>query len=133
MKNFIHHIVLTVSDCKKSADFYQKALGWGIGEKGHDYMNLVPDKSRYPEPNFLLVLAEPRENLPEGKSFDKNRIGLDHFAFQVDSRDELEECEQRLRDQGIDMEDGGITDDDFGGAAIFCKDPDGMKLEIHLK
>ena len=31
------------------------------------------------------------------------------------------------------MEDGGITTDNFGGTAIFCYDPDGMKIEFHLR
>lgn len=26
----------------------------------------------------------------------------------------------------------GITNDDFGGTATFCYDPDGMKVEFHL-
>ena len=32
----------------------------------------------------------------------------------------------------MSMENNGITDDDFGGTAIFTKDPDGMKVEFHL-
>ncbi|MEK7521479.1 MAG: hypothetical protein AAB599_01615 [Patescibacteria group bacterium] len=46
--------------------------------------------------------------------------------------EDLKEIETHLREQGIEMEDGGITDDGYGGTAIFCKDPDGMILEFHL-
>jgi glyoxylase I family protein len=130
--NYIHHIVITVSDSKKSADFYQKVLDWEISEQKEDYAYLVPDKSKFPKCDFMLVLGEPREGKVEG-GFNRNQIGLDHFAFQVETTEELKEVEERLRKHHIVMEEGGITDDDFGGTAIFCTDPDGMKVEFHLR
>lgn len=132
MKNFIHHIALTVSDSKKSADFYQKVLGWEIAEQKEDYAYLVPEKSKYPECKFMLVLGEHRDKKLENNNFDRNKVGLDHFAFQIDTKEELKVIEERLKFLGIQMEDGGISGDDFGGIAIFCTDPDGMKIEFHL-
>lgn len=80
----------------------------------------------------MLVVGESRDRKIAGNKFDRNIVGLDHFAFQVDSLSELREVEDRLRKFNIKMENGGITDDDFGGTAIFCYDPDGMKLEFYL-
>lgn len=133
MKNHIHHIVLTVSNAARSVSFYQKVLGWRVIEQKNDYGYLAPDDKKYSENKFLLVLGEPRDYKIEGTKFDRNRIGLDHFAFEVETAVELKELEVCLRHEGIEMETGGITDDDFGGTAIFCYDPDGMKVEFHLK
>ncbi len=81
----------------------------------------------------MLLVGEPRDKKMKDNKFDRNVIGLDHFAFQVDSIEELQTIEKRLRKFNIEMEDNGITNDDFGGTAIFCVDPDGMKIEFHLR
>ena len=81
----------------------------------------------------MLVLGETRDVKSPTSKFNRNNIGLDHFAFSVELVEELKGIEARLKSQGIEMEDGGITDDDFGGTAIFCIDPDGMKVEFHLE
>lgn len=133
MKNYIHHIVLTVKNATASVEFYRKVLGWRVIEQKREYGYLSPNDAKYPNNKFLLVLGEPRDNQIDGNKFDRNNIGLDHFAFEVDSMDELKKVEARLHKEGIEMETGGITDDDFGGVAIFCYDPDGLKVEFHLK
>jgi glyoxylase I family protein len=130
--NYIHHIVLTVSDSKKSADFYQKVLDWKITEQKDDYAYLCPDNEKYPDIKFMLVLGEVRDVKSPIANFNRNNTGLDHFAFNVESSEELKTIENRLKSLSVDMEVGGITDDDFGGTAIFCTDPDGMKVEFHL-
>ncbi len=131
--NYIHHIVLTVSDSKKSAVFYQKVLDWKIVEQKEDYAYLCPDSNKYPETKFMLVLGETRDAKFPTSKFNRNNVGLDHFAFSIDSIEELKNIETRLKSVGIEMEEGGITNDDFGGTAIFCIDPDGMKVEFHLE
>ena len=135
MKNYIHHIVLTVRNAKKSTEFYSKVLGseWKIIEQKDDYAYFVADSVEYPKTKCMLVIGEPRDGALKNDKFDRNRIGLDHFAFNVESMEELKEIEVRLSKHGIVMETGGITDDDFGGTAIFCQDPDGMKVEFHLQ
>lgn len=132
MKNRIHHIVLTVRDVKKSTEFYCKVLGWQIRRKAEDYTEFVPPDDASGQ-NFLFVVGTPRDHQIIDNRFDRNRIGLDHFAFLVATQEELQAIEQRLRAANIKMEDGGITTDDFGGTAIFCYDPDGMKVEFHLR
>lgn len=122
----VHHIVLKVSDPEKSKDFYAKVCGmkvfsekdgaYGLSMKGFD--------------SFWLV---PPENDKEAKPFNRRGdIGLDHWAFGVASMEDLKAIEQHLKEQGIEMEDGAITDDGYGGTAIFCLDPDGMPVEFHL-
>ena len=131
MRHYIHHIVLTVSDVKKSTDFYSRISDWQIREQAEDYTEFVPSDDPGGR-KFLFVIGKSRDYPVSGNVFDRNRIGLDHFAFLVETEEELQAIEQRLRAEDIEMEDGGITNDDFGGTAIFCYDPDGMKVEFHL-
>lgn len=128
MRNYIDHITITVRNAEQSLAFYGKLL--------HDWNMVKEDGWGYftpPAGDFLFSLSESRDHSIQDNTFDRNRTGLDHFAFHVDTIDELKEMETRLRSEGIEMEDGGITDDDYGGTAIFCTDPDGMKVEFSLK
>ncbi|MBI2106471.1 VOC family protein [Candidatus Woesearchaeota archaeon] len=128
MKNYIHHITLTVRDIDKSSAFYKNILDWKIFDKDKEYASFGPKNKR----PFLWV-SLPRDQNRYKNEFDRNNIGLDHFAFEVESMDELKKIENRLKKLKIKMDDGGITDDGFGGTGIFCYDPDGMKVEFHLK
>lgn len=122
----VHHIVLKVSDPEKSKDFYVKALGMKVfSEEGGAYGLSIDGFN-----SFWLV---PPENGKSAKPFNRRGdIGLDHWAFGVATIKDLKEIEEHLKNEGLEMEDGGITDDDYGGTAIFTKDPDGMVLEFHL-
>ncbi|MEM9026185.1 MAG: VOC family protein [Verrucomicrobiota bacterium] len=128
MKNWVHHIVLSVSDVSNSTDFYRRALRWHIRSKGEDYTEFTPPYDKYGrDALFALVKAG------KSKGFNSGNVGLHHFSFITNSREELEDIENRLKEEGIEMEEDGITDDGYGGTAIFCKDPDGMILEFHLR
>lgn len=122
----VHHIVLKVSNPERSKDFYVKALrmkvfsdedgAYGLSMEGLDSL-------------WLMAPENGNDANPFSRRGD---IGLDHWALGVASEADLKEIEGHLKEQGIEMEDGGITDDGYGGTAIFTKDPDGMVLEFHL-
>jgi len=59
--------------------------------------------------------------------FTERRLGLDHVAFGVADRLELEEWEKRLYRLGVSH--GGIHDAVYGSALPFG-DPDGLPLEF---
>src|SRR3989344_3102455 len=124
MKNYMHHITLTVSDVTKSMNFYKKVLDWKIFEKDKEYAALGPKNERP-----FLWIGLPRDQKHYKSKFNRNNIGLDHFAFEVDNMKELRLVEARLNKMKVEMEDNGITDDGFGGTGLFCYDPDGMKVE----
>lgn len=122
----VHHIVLKVSNPEKSKDFYVKTCGMKVFHKEGEAYGLAM------EGLDSLWLVSP-ENNKDAKPFNRRGdIGLDHWAFGVATVEDLKEIEQHLKDQGIEMEDDGITDNGYGGTAIFCSDPDGMQLEFHL-
>lgn len=124
----IHHIVLKVSDSHKSKDFYVKVCGMKVFLEEEGAYGLTMTNGSLD--SLWLV---PPDNGKDAKPYNRRGdIGLDHWAFGIASMEDLKVIEQHLKDQGIEMEDGGITDDGYGGTAIFTQDPDGMPIEFHL-
>ena len=56
-------------------------------------------------------------------------MGLDHFAFDVANREELERCVSHLEAHGVP--NSGIIDGGFGPTVVF-RDPDNMQLEFFV-
>jgi catechol-2,3-dioxygenase len=61
--------------------------------------------------------------------FDPTRIGLDHVAFQVPSREELEAWRDNLAAQGVTFSE--IVETSFG-LHLNLKDPDNIALELFV-
>lgn len=122
----LHHIMITVSDIAKSKEFYTKGCSLKIIVEDNEGIGLTDGKSN-------IWLHIPRDYKPKELKFDRNQLGLDHFAFKVSKMDELKEIEKNLKAIGAEMEDGGITSDGYGGTAIYAKDPDGMKIEFKFE
>src|SRR3989338_7412346 len=104
----IHHIGITVSDLKKSKDFYVNGCGMKVIADEDSHVGLT-------DGNFSLWLSQSRDREVNDNKFDRNVLGLDHWAFKVESLEQLERIEKSLKTMNIEMEDEGITDDDFGG------------------
>src|ERR1700716_3249308 len=93
----IHHLRLTVTDVKRSREFYTELLGFDVA------VDSPPDgdptaEAAYPvlwggcvmvRGNLLLGL---RPVAKAGDRFDEDRVGLDHLSFNVSSRAELEDA-----------------------------------------
>ncbi|MEK6825375.1 MAG: VOC family protein [Nanoarchaeota archaeon] len=122
----VHHITLIVRDLKKSKEFYQNVCGMEVVHDEEDVCGLTDGM-------FSLWLAHSNEIIGKDDVFNPEHLGLNHWAFRVDNKEDLGEIEEALRKMEIEMEEGGITDDGYGGTAIFTKDPDGMKVEFHLQ
>jgi glyoxylase I family protein len=121
----VHHFTLTVSDVRRSADFYQGTLG---------FQNVVEFDGKIALSNgsLLLVIAPPPDPTQAIRDdrFDENRIGLDHVSFTVGSRSELEEAAHLLDGAGVDR--GEIRDlgPAFGIYVMALRDPDNVQLEL---
>ena len=95
MLTSIHHLGLTVRDVEASARWYADVLGFRrIGEF------VSPDGGwrkvflSHDELSTRISLAEHREGGPD--PFDETRVGLDHLAFGVSDRGELDAWAARL-------------------------------------
>ncbi len=120
----VHHIVLTVSDPNRSAEFYEKILGEKASREN-------PQVRWTSCGNFLFCFQRPpKQALPHDR-FDENRLGLDHVGFAVESHQQLNELLARLKEMGV--ETAGIEFDPDGQSDYVCfRDPDNIQVEFYV-
>ena len=120
----VHHIILTVTDVERSTAFYEKVLGVEAFP-GDDRVRCLSCKS------FLFCLQRsPEQGLPNDR-FDENRVGLDHIGFAVESRRQLEDLLEVLRE--LHVSTAGIEFDPDGQGEYVCfRDPDNIQIEFYV-
>jgi catechol 2,3-dioxygenase-like lactoylglutathione lyase family enzyme len=121
----VHHVTLTVSDIRRSTEFYTCFLGFRV---------VVEFEPRIALSNgsLLLVLTpppDPAKAIP-GDRFNENRIGLDHVSFSVGSLAELEETAVFLDENGITHGEIHDLGPGFGIYVMAVRDPDNIQLEL---
>jgi len=122
-----HHVAFTVTDVERSSAWYCDLLGLVSVLSGDDeqvsYRVLA-----HPASGWLMGLRQYHAR--PGGAFDEFRTGLDHFAFTVADRSELDAWEQELRRRG-DIPFTPIAQTSIGTVIVF-RDPDGIQLEFWL-
>jgi catechol 2,3-dioxygenase-like lactoylglutathione lyase family enzyme len=127
LKGKIHHIELYVSDLKKSIDFW----GWMLEKLGYHLYQKWEEGISWRKDDTYLVLVQTQEkylNIP----YHRCGTGLNHIAFFLDSKQEVDDFTTLLKQRGIDIlyEDrhpyAGGTD----YYALYCEDPDRIKIEL---
>ena len=119
----IAHVALTVSDLSVSVPWYQQLFD----------ADPVLDEDTGPFRHVVWSLGGTLLGLhqfpaaDDGQTFDEHRRGLDHVAFGVASRAELEQWQARLDELGVPH--GGIVDAGYGSGLSF-RDPDNLPLEF---
>jgi glyoxylase I family protein len=128
----IHHFSPTVSDVEASAAWYQQVFGMvrlPMTFPHHEreetgYAVLLVD----PESGVLIGLHHNAANA--GERFDECHTGLDHIAFRVPDREELDRWAAKL--DGLGIAHSGVRD--ISGPAPFStlvfRDPDNIQLEF---
>ncbi len=146
-RGLIHHIILTVSDAKKSFEFY------GPFFEFMGYSLIVYD-SDYEDWRRVDLAGKPEVSIVQAESPDiKHQRGAvghhHHIAFNAESRETVDELYAKVLlpmvekglctivDPPCDCsEDSGYSE---GYYAVFFADPDGLRLEFcytptgHLK
>jgi catechol-2,3-dioxygenase len=119
-----HHLALTVRDLDASTSWYEQLFDLDpvIDEPGDERRAKV---YRLRGTTQMLGLVEHRSN--EGAEFRPDRTGLDHAAFAVATRADVDVWAQRLDDAGIGH--SGRIDIALGAILNFA-DPDGIALSI---
>jgi catechol 2,3-dioxygenase-like lactoylglutathione lyase family enzyme len=125
----VSHVELTVRDADRSAAWYEHVLGMrrfgefpeyrtpGVSARVDQVMHL---------PTRLTIGLIQHESGEDGE-FSEFRIGLDHLALAVESRDELESWVEHLDACGV--RHSGISDMPYGSVVVF-RDPDNIQLEL---
>jgi catechol 2,3-dioxygenase len=113
----IAHMVIRVSDWKRSARWYQDVLGFerrkGDGFTGFSHAGA----------DFVLLLRPTEE--PQVPSETPSQR-LDHIALQVPSEAALAEWRDELASKGVPTEIDRVG----VGSSITLHDPDGLEVEL---
>ena len=120
----IGHVVLRASDLRKSVDFYVNVLGLAISDVYPDEM--VPG-------GMVFMRYNPDHHgvaLVGGMSGPSEKRELHHFAFEVETLDEVFLARKRLRQHGVKIVFEGRRRAGVQIAVEFL-DPDGHHLEIY--
>jgi glyoxylase I family protein len=120
------HIDLTVSDCDRAATWWQDVLGFTLV---HQARNETFEVRSMVHPSGLAVTVMTHDGTAESGAFDERRVGLDHLAFRVADRDELQSWVTHF--DAMDVTHTGIIDTGFGPTVVF-RDPDNMQLELYV-
>jgi glyoxylase I family protein len=122
----ISHVDLSVTDLEASEAWYRELLGavplFGGRNEPHGL-----DVRYLMEPTSGVVIGLEQHDANPGTPFDERRVGLDHLAFNVGSRGELDAWVVRLEELGIAH--AGITEEEPWDVLVF-RDPDNIQLEL---
>ncbi len=126
----IAHVRLAVTDIERSRQFYESVFGWPVllevpenaDEATRSQLGFLFGGVIYDLGGTLLGLRPVATD-----RFDENRVGLDHIAFRLGSRDELDSAATHLDDIGVEHE----PVKDIGPSYILeFRDPDNIAREL---
>lgn len=127
------HVRLTVTDIDRSRAFYDTVFGWPIAwEMPADADGVTREQYWFLFGGVIYQMGNALLGLrPVGADgFDEDRVGLDHLAFSVATRAELDAAAALLDELGIAHE--GVKDLRAMYILEF-RDPDNIALELVVR
>ena len=115
------HLVLRVRDLDRSEQFYSDVLGLNVRAKLDGkmvFMNASDDASHE------LALVSVGDDAPGP---EVSRVGLYHFAWEMESFEDLRRMYHELLERGLNIQ--GIGDHGIS-IGIYFADPDGNEIEV---
>ena len=114
----MRHLALNVNKLESSVDFYTRLLGMII--------EWQPDKDNYylTSGNDNLALHRAANNIEAGSA-----QSLDHLGFIIDSRQDVVNWFEFLKQEGVEMLTA-VKDHRDGARSFYCKDPDENAVQI---
>ncbi len=125
----IHHLGLTVRDVDTSAAWYANVLGFS---RSGAYA--APDGTRRKiflrHEGLRVRLGLTQHQGAPSDAFDETRTGLDHLAFAVSSREELDGWARRFAEAGVEFSPVAPANSIAGAFVLVFRDPDNIQLEL---
>jgi catechol 2,3-dioxygenase len=119
------HILLRVADVEQSKAFYSGLLGFEIVEEDPNHGGV------------FMTLGEHGHTLdvmpadgPAPVRLSPQQVGMQHFAFQVDSFEALKDAYFTLQDNGVEVM---RAIDHVSQKSIYFADPDGNTVEVYYE
>ncbi len=126
----VAHIRLTVTDITRSREFYESVFGWPVNlEVPADADDATRERLAFLFDGVIYNVGDCRVALRPvaDDRFDEDRTGLDHLAFRLAGKSELEDSARQLDELGIAHE----PIKDIGVMYILeFRDPDNIALEL---
>jgi catechol 2,3-dioxygenase len=115
------HLVLRVRDVEASSRFYSDILGLEVTTSipGRMVFMRASDESSHE-----LALMSVGESAPGP---EPDRVGLYHFAWEMESLDDLRRIYRELQQKGVNI--AGISDHGIS-LGVYLFDPDGNEIEV---
>jgi catechol-2,3-dioxygenase len=116
----LNHAVLFVSDVDRSADFYERILGFREVERIPGAAVFMRGARSDNHHDLAVMRAAGSGPAQQGA------VGLYHLAWQVETIEELVEAAMTLSEAGalVGMSDHGVS------KSLYARDPDGIEFEV---
>jgi glyoxylase I family protein len=123
----VSHISFSARDAEASARWWATLLGLTEIDRsaGDGWQGIL-----LLHPGTRTIIEFQQHDANQGETFDPRRTGLDHMAFKIDTRGELEEWLARFEQLGVIHTP--IAEREYGAVLTF-KDPDGIQFEMFFK
>jgi glyoxylase I family protein len=124
----LHHVAINVRDLDESVQWYTDVLGFAPLFP-YDTDTFRRRIMRHPSG---VVIGLTRHDAAQGEAdFDERRTGLDHIAFGVQSRADLDAWVARLDEAGVTH--SGVKETPTTGSSLIAfRDPDNIQLEVYF-
>jgi glyoxylase I family protein len=124
----IHHVDLAVANVERSRAFYLAVLGpLGLEEAERYPSYRATEEIVYLRYGGQFLGLRPADG-GEHRYYD---VGIEHIAFYVDTRDEVDAAFQRCLEIGARIHFPPEEDRDIEGYyELFVFDPDGIRIEV---
>jgi catechol 2,3-dioxygenase-like lactoylglutathione lyase family enzyme len=135
----LHHICIRVQDQELSRRWYENVLGF-------ECVELQPSKDQVAtwrgQPvsgrvvmmragDTYITLQPPLEGTSPDDRFSEYRVGVDHLAFAIQERGELDALVDNLKSAGVPTE-GVKTHPVLGKEYVVFRDPDNVQWEAFM-
>jgi len=130
----IHHLRLTVTDVKRSLEFYQSLLGFEVAAESPPPGDPAAEAA-YPVLWGGVVMIRDgllmglRPVAPAGDRFEEDRVGLDHLSFNVADRAALDAAARLFDERGVPHGEIRVLEG-FAIAVLPFRDPDNIQVEL---
>lgn len=125
MTRGVHHVGLTVPDCRTTADFFTDTLGFDEVGGNPDYPSVFVSDG-----TVLVTLWQAKEQ--PAKAFDRRaNVGLHHLALAVADLDALDAVHAKLKghsDVEVEFSPESITG--LPARHMMCTIPGGVRVEF---
>jgi catechol 2,3-dioxygenase-like lactoylglutathione lyase family enzyme len=126
----IQHLDLAVADVDRSLAFYDAVLGpLGLEEYARFQTYRGTEEVVYLRFGHSWIGIRPAD----GGAYAHYEVGLEHLAFQVDTREEVDAAEERCRAAGARIQTPPEEHYAYAGEdyySFFAFDPDGIRIEV---